>query len=253
MTSEKRRFRWCLYGILPVVVVVACVAAIRWIPRVLDRAYGGNCVGLRIGVICQALADYRRDKGCFPPAYLVDNDHKPMHSWRVLILPYMGHKDLYDRYDFSEPWNGPHNRLLAKEMPITYRCPADRDNHEPYATNYVAIVGQETAWPGKKGLQWKESDDALGMTIMVTEVADSDIHWMEPRDLTFSQAKMGINKDFQHGISSYHRGRAYCGLVNGTRVALTESMSPELLTALLKYEPRKQGLNAIIFGEDGTP
>ena len=35
-----------------------------------------------------------------------------MHSWRVLILPYFCMGDIYNQYNFNEPWNGPKNRLL---------------------------------------------------------------------------------------------------------------------------------------------
>ncbi|HEV3023824.1 MAG TPA: DUF1559 domain-containing protein, partial [Pirellulales bacterium] len=43
------------------------------------------------------------------PAFVADDEGKPMHSWRVLILPFIEQQPLYDQYDFSEPWNGPHN------------------------------------------------------------------------------------------------------------------------------------------------
>ena len=36
-----------------------------------------------------ALHNYHQANGCFPPAYIADKNGKPMHSWRVLILPYM--------------------------------------------------------------------------------------------------------------------------------------------------------------------
>ena len=35
-----------------------------------------------------------------------------MHSWRVLLLPYLDRSDLYKAYDFTEPWDGPNNRKL---------------------------------------------------------------------------------------------------------------------------------------------
>src|SRR5437867_4482802 len=56
-----------------------------------------------------ALQNYHDDYHSFPPAYIADADGKPMHSWRVMILPYMERKGLYDKYDLNEPWNGPNN------------------------------------------------------------------------------------------------------------------------------------------------
>jgi len=43
-----------------------------------------------------------------------------MHSWRVLILPYINEVSLCERYNFDEPW-GPTVKLLD-EMPRLYAC-----------------------------------------------------------------------------------------------------------------------------------
>jgi len=65
---------------------------------------------------------YHDDFGCLPPAFIPDEQGNPKHGWRVLILPYLektgfygteGLKRLYQSYDFSEAWDGPHNRKLA--------------------------------------------------------------------------------------------------------------------------------------------
>ena len=51
-----------------------------------------------------ALYQYYEQYGSFPPAYIADESGKPMHSWRVLILPYLEESALYMQYDFNEPW-----------------------------------------------------------------------------------------------------------------------------------------------------
>ena len=38
------------------------------------------------------MAGYHRAYGNFPPAYSKSPDGKPLLSWRVLILPYLGQK-----------------------------------------------------------------------------------------------------------------------------------------------------------------
>jgi hypothetical protein len=62
--------------------------------------------------ICLALHNYEAANGAFPPAYVADADGKPMHSWRVMILPYAEEPALYKKYRFDEPWDGPNNRQL---------------------------------------------------------------------------------------------------------------------------------------------
>ena len=101
-----------------------------------------------------ALLTYHDTYGSFPPAYIADDQGRPMHSWRVLILPYLEEKSLYDRYDFSEPWDGPDNSQLAAEMPKVYRCRSDSCSLSPTDTSYLAVVGDGTIWPGAKGSYW---------------------------------------------------------------------------------------------------
>ena len=109
--------------VVAVVVATAVIAALVTgsVSNLCARARRANCLGLRIGLIGKALVEYHADKGHFPPAYVLGQDGRPAHSWRVLLLPYLGYEDLYSRYNFSEPWNGPNNRLLADEMPVEYR------------------------------------------------------------------------------------------------------------------------------------
>jgi len=54
-----------------------------------------------------------------------------MHSWRVLILPYMGEEEqqLYSRYNLNEPWNSPENHKLAALRPRFMFAQAIRPQH----------------------------------------------------------------------------------------------------------------------------
>jgi len=47
--------------------------------------------------------------GAFPSAAICDDDGKPLLSWRVAVLPYIGEKTLYQKFKLDEPWNGPTN------------------------------------------------------------------------------------------------------------------------------------------------
>jgi hypothetical protein len=134
--------------------------------------------------IAAALQEYHRAKGCFPPAWLADKTGKPAHSWRVLILPYLGRDDVYRQYDFSKPWNGPVNSPLYVND-LCYVCLSGRPV-DLYRTNYVAVVGPNSAWAGATP---KKRDDLRtagepSRTVMVIEVAGAGIPWAEPRDLS---------------------------------------------------------------------
>ena len=117
-----------------------------------------------------------------------------MHSWRVLMLPYLERQDLYDRYRFDEPWDSPHNKALAAEMPREFACPDDTSPGSGM-TSYAMLVGPHAFSPGPKGrsLDQINNKDGASNTIMVVEVADAHINWMEPRDIDAEQMQFRIN------------------------------------------------------------
>ena len=45
-------------------------------------------------------------------------------SWRVHILPYLNHNDLYQQFHMDEPWDSPHNKSLIDQMPAVFQSPA---------------------------------------------------------------------------------------------------------------------------------
>jgi hypothetical protein len=167
-------------------VIAIPLVAVFLLPAVQAAREAGirlecNCHLKQIGC---ALLNYHDRNGCFPPAYTCDKDGKPMHSWRVLLLPYIESEAFYKKYNFNEPWNGPNNRLLESSMPECYTCRTalEAGKNEPPLTSYVVVTGDDTAFPGCKSRRPGDTAYARGETVLVAEVADSDIHWMEPRD-----------------------------------------------------------------------
>jgi hypothetical protein len=180
-----------------------------------------------------ALQNYHDDYQSLPPPYITDADGKPMHSWRILILPYLGEKALYDRYDFNEPWNGPSNSKLHKETLRVFCCPSRPGKQSHTETSYVAVTGPETAWPGDKPVGLASLTDGTSNTILVVEVADSGIHWMQPRDLPMAQIPMSVKPKNGQGISSDHPNVALVVFADGHTTALTKNTPAEILRRLL--------------------
>jgi len=179
-----------------------------------------------------ALHTYHDVYHSFPPAYIADAEGRPMHSWRVLILPYMEQGQLYEEYRFDEPWDGPNNKKLHDVIVPYYSCPSQNDPGT--STNYLAVVGPGTAWPGTESVSFGDMKDGPENTIVLVEVADSGIHWMEPRDLHLVQMARGINPAQGQGISSHHPGLAMAGFGDGAVRSLSnDELTPQLLEALL--------------------
>jgi Protein of unknown function (DUF1559) len=179
-----------------------------------------------------ALQNYHDVYKSFPPAYVADANGRPMHSWRVLILPFLEQQSLYDVYRFDEPWNGPNNRQLASTALKIFECPAD-GNHGKGQTSYVAVVGPGTAWPGTKRIDVADIKDGLSNTVLVVEVHNSGIHWMEPRDLDASLMPMTINAKSGKGISSGHPSCAQAARADGSVFALDENTPAATVRAML--------------------
>jgi hypothetical protein len=110
-----------------------------------------------------AVANYNDAHGHLPPPYVLGPDGKRWHSWRVLILPYIEQDALFNEYKFDEPWDGPNNRKLAERMPRTF---AFHSSHKPGDTtaNYLAVVGDETAWPGTRTVKFADITDGVSST-----------------------------------------------------------------------------------------
>ena len=223
-------FHWGIWGAVVTVVVAAIVALCyatyygHWwglVPACFLMAVGAAYVvgqapePHRIGPrrprcennlkqIGIALHSYHEEHGCFPPPYLADASGKPMHSWRVLLLPYMDGQHLYERYRFDEPWNGPNNSKLAGEVPYMYRC-ADVPPGSTTATAYLAVVGATTMWPASGTVKLDDITDGTDQTLAVVEVENSGVNWLEPRDLQLAPRMLAFDSRRSHGIQSAHR------------------------------------------------
>lgn len=183
-----------------------------------------------------ALHNYHDAYGSFPPAYIADDEGRPIHSWRVLLLPYLEDEALYEQYRFDEPWNGPNNIKLVKKMPTIFQCPSNRSEEKTYTTNYVVVVGPHTAWPGEDTVRFADITDGTSNTWLVVEVADSGITWSEPRDLHVLQMAREINPPAGQGISSKHIGGAQVLYADGSVRFIADASSPEDIRRLLTID-----------------
>jgi prepilin-type processing-associated H-X9-DG protein len=173
MQVPGRRFSaWLL------LIAVTTIAAWIEIPRLQTAAQETHCVA-NLKTIGLALKQYHAVHGCFPPAFTTDAQGNPMHSWRVLILPFAGEAALYGAYRLDEPWNGANNSRLTSRMPSFYECPAHARRG---CSSYAVVVGPETAFPGARPTALSEFRDGPANTAVVVEIEGGAIPWMEPRD-----------------------------------------------------------------------
>jgi Protein of unknown function (DUF1559) len=174
-----------------------------------------------------ALDSFEAAYGCFPPASMTDPDGTPIHSWRVAAVLASKENPLNGRYDLTVPWNHAKNASLINDDTTGnfWWCPSG-DGRATKMTNYVAVVGVETAWPADRSLKRSEITDDPASTILVLEVANSRIHWMEPKDPT-------LDEILSSGLNSHHAGFVNALFADGVVKRVRTDVSRETLKALL--------------------
>jgi hypothetical protein len=118
----------------------------------------------------------------WPQPYSIDAHGQPLHSWRVHLLPELGHQQLYDDLDLTKPWNHPDNLKHAHRIPNEYQMPFGPANTQGTSveTCIVAVIGDRTSWHPEQGLILPAvpNDEILA----IVESQAHKVHWMSPHD-----------------------------------------------------------------------
>jgi len=204
--------------------------ALNLVPSKQQRICSINLKQIGLGLL-----NYHDRHGCFPPAYFADEQGRPMHSWRVIILRDVEGRDLHEAYRWDEPWNSEYNLELTKNyMPECYACPSDR-TLQPGETNYLAVTGPGTAFDGDRSIRERDVDDPLSSTIAVTDVVGMGVHWSDPRDISVDQVVdvMQPNSFWaSKSVRPSHRGGTNFLLLDASVHFIQESVPPETLRAM---------------------
>lgn len=250
------RFGMTKLELLVVAAIIAVVITILLPPGVtdLEPVRRKNCRST-LHALGIALRSYHDAYGSFPPAYISDENGRPAHSWRVLVLPFLGQQAIYDAYRFDEPWDGPNNAQLQQkyrgELGRVLSCPWDRRINSPSAS-YFAVVGPHAAWSGASGCKMStDFPDGLPTTVLLVEVYESGISWFEPRDLDIDKMCFGINDPSNCGVRGPHRYNTYWTHAIKSRFAhvlyadgqvgeFLESTPPREVRALLTVDRKEE-------------
>lgn len=215
---------------------VALAALLSWFARQLlfgnQAARSSVCCG-RFHQIARALLLYNADNGSLPPAYLVDQQGQPLHSWRALLYDYH-YSQWGSAYNFREPWNGPNNSLLADQASRYFQCAVRHQWDAGALTNCVAITGPGTAFPGANAIKLDEITDGPENTIVAVHVDGWAYHWTEPRDLTLAEIDAAIASGGPMPWKGCHpEGDIYVILANGRVQIMSNTISPKTFRALV--------------------
>lgn len=133
----------------------------------------------RFAQIGMALAAYHSDYGCYPPTRYSARDGGPLHSWRILVSPYIDFcaEQVVHEYDFSADWNSPSNLAVVQSLRSETNLFSVDDSSIP--AQYLAI-GEEDEWPTHRPLRAVLFTTG-GDRFLVVEYYESSIEWAEPK------------------------------------------------------------------------
>ena len=165
------------------------------------------------------------------------NHSSPAH---VLILPYMNEESLFNQFHLDEPWDSPHNKPLAAQIPPVFQCPSGGPL-PPGSTTYAVIVDPRSMFTGEPaGVSFVSAQDGVSNTLLVVEAADP-IPWTSPEDLSLS------SQGPEFGMGSKHPGGFNASMADGSVRFLRDSPDNPLDRKLLKGLATRNG------GESVTP
>ena len=113
-------------------------------------------------------------------------------SWRVHILPFIGHNELYQEFKLDEAWDSPHNIKLLAKMPAIYLPTAEINptgEIKPYHTTFVAPIGKKTVFGQNEPMQFRNITDGTSNTIAFVELQrEHAIPWTSPEEYAFDES-----------------------------------------------------------------
>jgi hypothetical protein len=199
-------------------LLLPAVQAAREAARRMECSNNMKQIGL-------ALYNYESTYKTFPPAYTVDSNGQPLHSWRTLILPYLGQQALYNSIDLSKPWDDPVNAHASQMILKVYKCPSMKDQTSP-ATCYQVIDDPASIFPGSTPMALRSITDGTSNTLLVVEAAPADaVPWMKPQDVPM------VNLVPPSGTN--HAGGYHATLADGSVRFIASSINPPTLRSLM--------------------
>jgi hypothetical protein len=173
-----------------------------------------------------AFHNYHDTYNRFPTTASYGSNGKPLLSWRVHLLPYLGQVELHRQFRLDEPWDSDHNKELIARMPETFGVFGGAKDQQD-KTRYQVPVGDSTLFTGSKPKRMADLEDGTSNTILIVETAsDKAVIWTKPDDLAFDITAP------KSGLAGVKDGWLHVAMADGSVRSFPVSIAPKLLSAL---------------------
>jgi hypothetical protein len=113
-------------------------------------------------------------------------------------------------------------------MPDVYRCYGKPRAAASVTTDFVAVTGPRTVWPGTERVKSEDVSDGTDRTILVVEIADSDVNWMEPRDVSIEELLADVDPKTGSALLSPHEAGKHTNRLAFAPIAFADGSSARL-------------------------
>ncbi len=210
-------------------LLLPAVQRAREAARTMQHSNNFKQVGL-------AMLNFESVMKSFPAPFTTDTEGKPLHSWRVQLLPFLEQDALYQQIHHDEPWDSEWNSQFHDLCPSCFKDP--RLELAPSEATIGVIVGESTMFrdpgPARRmpiregnfvgGTKMGEILDGSSNTILTVEC--KPVCWMDPSgDPTREKAKRGP-------VVS-RKGMTKIGMADGSIYVIHDSIEPHIWECLL--------------------
>lgn len=159
--------------------------AIQKVRVAANRSLSGN----NMRQIMIAVHNFNNDFNRLPEQVSM-KDGKPLHSWRVHLLPYLELDNLYKQIRMYEPWDSDYNLNLFESVPIPkiYDHPGQNEgpNRKTFYKVFYSKPDKNPSAGFKLGVRttFPKITDGLSNTVALVE-AGPPVLWYKPDDIEF--------------------------------------------------------------------
>ena len=179
-----------------------------------DETEDAEQVRASLILLGKALAEYSKANRALPPAAIVDKNGKPLLSWRVSLLPFLGKQELFQKFRLEESWDSPHNRELLPLMPTVFAALLlPKDN-----TFCQVITGKGTLFDGNKAFPLPEDSSLAAYSQPLIVEARQAVPWTKPEDVVIGEDRRLPN------LGALFPDRLYVWFAHGIRLLSVDSL-----------------------------